>query len=83
MKKVVVTQSALVGNPLRFLTSLISPAGLAKTSPPILHTVAFSGALAVPPLAKGHGFTPCLFLGIPFPSSFFIFPYSIALILSA
>ena len=50
-----------------------SPAGLAKASPPILHTGAFNWALAVPHLVSGHGFTPCLFLGIISLFSFLFF----------
>ena len=43
---------------------------VSKASPPLLHTAVVFWALAVPHLFKGHGFTPCLFLGIPFPFSF-------------
>jgi hypothetical protein len=40
-----------------------SPAGLAKASPPSSHTAAFNGALAMSHLVKGHGLTPCEYLG--------------------
>jgi hypothetical protein len=53
-------QSFRVVNTFSFLTSFISPAGLSKDSPPILHTGAFSGALAVPHLVNGQRPPPLL-----------------------